>query len=543
VALVALLGGSGINLLFPVIVRYFIEELSSQQEVRWLIILIVFGGLFFLQAVCFYFRSLLFGLIGNRIALDLRVQAFRNLINRPITFFDLHNPSELISRLTSDVQMIQTSLSMALSVFLRYFLQVVGGGILMVWLSPTLSFLLVIAIPMLVLVSIFFVRKLKNCTKKQQEALGISAQVAEELLGGMDVVKAYGLEERQSLRYTQLASNVCARGIERVYVSAFFQSVVSLLLHLVLVGIFLYAIYLVKIEVVTVALLTEFFMYGTIVAVSFALLSNSISDLSQAVAALERVQEFLNEDQDRDFVGHVQNMTLPIAVSSSVLELRNVYFTFPGRSDIEVLTDVSLKVEPGKVTALVGKSGSGKSAIVNLLLGFYRPQKGDVFIGGKSYGEISLSQLRARVGYVSQSPALFGLSIRDNLLLSAPEATDEELWKFIELVRLKDFIKSLPQQLDTVLGAKGAQLSGGQKQRLAIARALLRNPELVILDEATSNLDTENEREILERVLDEELRDSPYTVVFVTHKLSSLKYADKVYVVDNGKVLEEPLKE
>jgi ATP-binding cassette subfamily B protein len=536
-ALIALVAGSGINLLFPEVARIFIDDISRNNEIQWFVIVAVLSGLFIFQAICFYFRSLLFGIMGNRIARDLRVRAFGRMVNRPIPFFDLHHPSELVSRLTADVQMVQVSLAMALSVFLRYTFQVIGGGIMMLLLSPFLTLLLLLSVPILVAISFVLVKKLRAKTKRQQEAIGASAQVAEEVLSGIDMVKAYGVHDSEVKRYVNLAVEVCRRGEERTYVSAFFQSFVSLLLHLFLVGSFLYAIHMVRSGVIGVSLLAEFLMYGAIVAVSFALLSNSISDLVQASAALERIQEFLFDQNIPDR----KKLPVPAKLSTVGISFNSISFSFPSRPDIEVLSGVDIEIEPGKVTAIIGASGSGKSAILALLMGFYDPNKGEVRVGGEPLGAFDVDSYRSQIGYVSQGSTLFGISIRENLIFGKLDATDDDIWKVIRVVRLDEFIHSLPAGLDTILGARGTQVSGGQRQRLAIARALLRNPDIIILDEATSSLDGENEREILETLIGRsqsgiELRaDSiPKTIIFVTHRLSSLKFADCAYVIKGG---------
>jgi ABC-type multidrug transport system fused ATPase/permease subunit len=538
-ALVALAAGSGINLLFPEVARIFIDDISRNNEIQWFVMVAVLSGLFIFQAICFYFRSLLFGIMGNRIACDLRGRAFERMVSRPIPFFDMNHPSELVSRLTADVQMVQVSIAMALSVFLRYSFQVIGGGVMMLLLSPFLSLLLLLSVPVLVAISFILVKKLRAKTKRQQEALGSSAQVAEEVLSGIDMVKAYGVQNSEVQRYINLSVEVCKRGEERTFVSAFFQSFVSLLLHLFLVGSFLYAIHMVRSGTIGVSLLAEFLMYGAIVAVSFALLSNSISDLVQASAALERIQEFLVDRIDLER----KNRPAPNRLSAAEISFSSVFFSFPSRPDLEVLSGVDLEIEPGKVTAIIGASGSGKSAILALLMGFYDPSQGEVLVGGESLAEFNVDSYRSQIGYVPQGSTLFGISIRENLLFGKLDATDEEVWNVIRTVRLDEFINSLSEGLDTILGARGTQVSGGQRQRLAIARALLRNPDLIILDEATSSLDGENEREILESLIDKNQAQTdlrvgsiPKTIIFVTHRLSSLKFADCAYVINGGKI-------
>lgn len=531
VASIALTVGAGVNLLLPALVRQLIsEEYRSWLTERpsWVALTIL--AVFLVQAIAFYFRSYLFGVIGQRVIADVRRALFSAVVRRDIPFFDIHRPGDLVSRLISDTAQLQDTVSIRLSVFLRYSLQVVAGVALMLLISPQLTLAIVVVVPVLVATAITFGRQLRAVSRAQQAELGRATVIGEEVFSSPRVVKAFTQEKLEEHRFSAANEEVFRLGRRRAQVSAFLQSFVSLLMNLSISGVMLYGVFLVHAEALSIADLTAFLLYGVLVAVSFAFIAGGYAELSQGLGAAERVFELLDH---RPVEPALPPPPPPTPLGTITLD--QVCFRYPHRPETEVLHNVSFRIPAGEVTALVGPSGSGKSTIVNLLMAFYYPQRGMISFGDTAFTALHPSALRQRIAFVPQEPELFGVSIRENLRYGKPDASEEELRSVCAKVRLLDFIDSLNNGFDTIVGERGTQLSGGQKQRLAIARAILRDPEILILDEATSALDSENERFVQEAV-GELMRGR--TVLVIAHRLATVQRAQQVVVLDHGRVVQ-----
>lgn len=530
-ALAALAIGSGINLVFPLIVRSLLENPSiARIEERAVSIAILIFALFAAQALCFYLRSFSFSAIGQRVVTSVRRQLYASLLQKPIEFFDIHRSADLVSRLSNDAMLLQDAVSVRLSVFIRYALQVIVGTALMFYLSPRLSFLIVIVVPLLVGLSLMLGKRLRHLTKQQQQELGISSSIAQETFEAARIVKAFNRESYEIARYAASNQRVLDFGISRAATAAFFSSFVSFLLNCSIVGVLLYGVHLVAAGSMNSGDLMAFLLYGVIVAVSFAFLAAGYTEFVQSLAASERIFEHLDSAAPVEFRG--------IALQHPAkghCEFQSVSFAYPARPEVPVLQDLSFSVLPGKSTALVGPSGAGKSTIVSLLLGFYTPTQGRILFDDIDLADLDLHQLRKCLALVPQEQMLFAASIAENLRYGKETASMEELEEVCRRTNMLEFINSLPQAWDTEVGERGLQLSTGQKQRLAIARALLRDPALLILDEATSALDSENEH-LVQQALAELLRGR--SSVVIAHRLATIKNADQVLVLDRGKIVQ-----
>ncbi len=533
---VALVTGAGVNLLIPILFRVVVERAGGWASVSvstwwWLIAILIF-----FQGITLYFRIVNFASIGHSIALDLRRSLFEQLIVKPVSFFDLQRTADLVNRLGADVQLVQSAVGTQLSVVARYSIQVVGGVLLMLMVSLRLSLAVVLSFPILIGVSHFLVKRLRGLTKAQQAALGDASRLADESFSGMKIVKAYGAEKLWCQLYFDKVVEVCQLGYRRTAVSSMFQSVVTTLLNLLLLALFLFALNLLSAAVLSPEDLIAFVMYGAIVTVSFALLVGSFSELVQASGALERVNEFFSEVKRGETRSIESSLELNAADGLREVVLKDIFFTYPARPTVQVLSGVSLMVRPGQTVALVGPSGAGKSAIAQLVMGFYEPDSGAIEIGATALSDSLLEAFRMRVGYVSQEALMFSASIAENLRIAVPDASDQSIWEVCELVNLSGFVRGLPDGIDTSLGESGAQLSGGQRQRLSIARALLRKPDLLVLDEATSGLDRENEAIVLQGL--RKFRPD-IMILLISHRYTSIRSADYVYVINDGRVVEE----
>jgi len=535
VAMLALAGASAINLLIPQIIRllldpkYYVYLTDSPGLVGLLLI-----SIFIVQAICLFYRSFFFGLIGQRVVADIRKKLYQSISNQNIEFFDKERVGDLVSRLSSDTLLIQDAVSIKLSVFIRYSLQVVVGILLMSMLSLQLTFTLMLLLPVLVGFAIMLGRRLRKFSRIQQEELGHSSRIAEETFSGARVVKAFGQEKFEHMRYSSAADKVLGAGIKRSRTSAFMQSFISLLMNSSIVVVLLLGIALVAREGLSTGDLTAFLLYGVIVAISFAFLASGYSDFLQAIGGSERVFELLEENEVSK--SSPKNVSQKAASLSGDIKFTHVSFAYPARPEVLVLKDVSITIPGGKSTALIGPSGAGKSTIVNLILGFYQPREGNISCGSIDLCQMDVEALRNQIAIVPQDPHLFGVSIRENVLYGNPEASAEALREACSKARILEFIESLPEGFDTNTGDRGIQLSGGQKQRIAIARAVLRRPKLFILDEATSALDSESESAI-QAALEAVMQDT--TTLVIAHRLSTVKRSEQVIVLDKGSVVQQ----
>jgi ABC-type multidrug transport system fused ATPase/permease subunit len=532
VAMIALVLGSSVNLLFPAVIRRLLNEDYNFYFIKYSWATSAFLiALFCIQAICFYFRSLYFGVIGQRVVNDLRKKMYSSIIAQEIPFFDQAKTGDLVSALSSDAVLIQEAVSVKLSVFIRYTFQVIFGLALMLLLSPLLTGLITICVPLLIFTSRILGKKLKYWSRMQQENLGAGSAIASESFSNIKVVKAYNRENLEATRFSSSLENVLSAGIQRSKVSAFYTSFISFLLNVLLVLLLFYGFQRVAQNTLSLGDLTAFILYGVIVAVSFAFVVNSYSEFVQSVAASERVFEFL----DLGSAAPLDETQVFKAGFNPEISLSNLSFYYPARPEIAALEGVELKIEAGKITALVGPSGAGKTTIVNLILKFYPPSAGTILVSGTDIAGISSHELRNKITYVPQEPQLFAMSIESNLLYAKPEASRKEIEEICVQTNLLEFINSLPKGFDTEIGERGVQLSAGQKQRIAIARAMLRNPEILILDEATASLDSQNEF-LIQQSLEKLMKGK--TTLIIAHRLSTVKAADKVVVLDKGRIIQ-----
>jgi ATP-binding cassette subfamily B protein len=544
--LLALGAGSGINLIFPEVVRRLLKPEQIQQLVdkqAWVVALV--AGLFLLQGAAFFVRSFLFGLVGQRVYSDLRAKLFQSVLRREISFFDANRSSDLASRINSDAALVQDAVSVKFSVLIRYGIQVLFGVVLMLAMSWKLTFAIVLSVGLMVGISMLFVRQLKNSSRSYQTQLGRFTSFAAECFSGVKVIRALGALDYLREISSQYNEATRLAGEHRVWWSASFSSGASALLNILLLCIAWYGLSLVGYGHLPFNELAAFVLYGAIVAVSFSFLVSAYTELMQGLGGLERVFELLDsEPTDITSAQPLKESGLQLKDGSSELSLGvtcdSVSFSYPDRPEHRVLDQFSCRIEPGRCTALVGPSGCGKSSLVQILCKLYTITSGVInleFAGrGVSLNEISPSALSRLVAWVPQDPSLFGFTIIENLMLGNKELTREQVQDTIRNWEFLDFIKPLEHGLDTMLGEHGALLSGGQRQRLAIARALLRKPALLILDEATSGLDSESEESVM-RVIREYLPRT--TILLISHRLATVSKADHICVMENGSVVEE----
>lgn len=525
----AMLGGAGINLALPNVIKNALNNADSSNLIAQAQqVTLVLLSLFAFQGVCFYFRSYYFNILGHQSVCELRKYFFARLLSASSSFFDSQRTLDLISRLQSDTVIIQDVLSLRISVCIRYSFQVLGGIFFMFYLSTKLALATICIVPILVLIGFLLGKKLKKGSKNLQAALSNAGITAEESLTQIEIVKAFQLERTLENYYTEALSVVVEKARNRSFISAFFSSFVSFLINVTLVLILLYGIYLVQdLKQITTGDLTAFLLYGLIVAVSLAMLANSISEVIGANAAIERLQDILSKIQTEENNSGVD------PDFGATFSFDQVNFAYPQQSNVNILTNFSCKIATARHTAIVGTSGSGKSTLIKLLLGLYPVQAGTIKLGNSNIEDLNTIKYRKAFAVVPQESSLFAMSIMENLRLPNPEVSDQEIFEICTDLNLHDFLMSLPDKYQTFCGERGTQLSGGQKQRLAIARALLRKPKVLILDEPSSALDQDNEKKLFEVIAK---RMANNTVITVSHKIGTITAAQDVLHLENGQL-------
>ena len=530
-ATVALLIATATSLAYPQGIRVIMNAVSAPGGDRTMITQAALGLLvvFAVQGVFSSLRFYLFSVAGEQIVARLRRDLYAAILRQEIGFFDEQRTGELTQRLAADTTVLQQATTSNISMLLRYGMTVLGGIAILVYTSWRLTLLMLSVVPVVVLGAVIYGRMLRALSRKVQDALAQSTEVAEETLSGIRTVRAFAREAQEVQRYQGAVQSSFGLARQRARASAVFQGVVGFAAYGAIAAVLWYGGILVLRKEMQVGDLTAFILYTLTVAFAFGAVSDLWGDFMRAAGASERLFELL----DREPKLHSGQQKLP-SVRGEVA-LQNVYFTYPARPDMQVLKGLSLTLQAGEVVAVVGYSGAGKSTIAQLLSRFYDPQEGQVLLDGVDLRTLEQHWLREQVGVVSQEPILFATSIADNIRYGRTTATQAEVEAAAKAANAHSFIASFPDGYQTLVGERGVRLSGGQKQRVAIARAILKDPRLLVLDEATSALDAESEA-LVQQALDRLMHGR--TTLIIAHRLSTVLTADRVVVLDAGKVAE-----
>ena len=477
----------------------------------------------------FYFVSWL----GEWVVADLRAAVQANLLRLSPAFFEENRPSEIASRLTADTSVIEQVVGTTVSVALRNIVLGTGGIAYLFSLAPKLTGMLLLAIPFIVLPIVFIGRRVRKLSRSSQDRIADVGSMVVEVLGAMKVVQAFGQEEREARRFTGAVEDAFATSRRRIAVRAVMTAIVIMIIFGSITMVMWQGALDVASGRMTGGAIAAFVLTGGLVAGAFGALTEVYGDLVRGAGAAGRLGALIRERPV--IVTPARPRALPEPPQGRVA-FTNVTFRYPTRPDVAALRDFSLAVEPGETVAIVGPSGAGKTTLFQLIQRFYDPQEGAVAIDGVALPLADPAAARARMAMVPQETVIFGASARDNLRYGHWDATDEQLWAAAEAANAAEFLRKLPEGLDTFMGEGGARLSGGQRQRLAIARAILRNAPILLLDEATSALDAESERlvqDALERLM------SDRTTIVIAHRLATVRAADRIIVMEDGRIVEE----
>jgi ABC transporter fused permease/ATP-binding protein len=528
---------SGTTMAFPYFLKKLIDSAQSlslgKNAVSPGTIALWMLGILSLQMIFSFMRVYIFTYVGEHALADMRKEVYRKMIMMPMNFFAQRRVGELSSRISADLSQIQDAVTGMLAEILRGLLTLIIGMVLIFVLSPALAGLMLSVLPVIVVVGVLFGKRIRKLSRNTQDQLADSNIIVQETLQGISNVKSFTNEWYEIGRYTRSLQDAVKMAINNGRFRGFFVSFMLMSIFGTIILVVWYGTTLVQHGPLTFGGLTAFVVYTAFVGGSMAGFADLYSQLQKTLGATQRVREILRDE------------TEPVTVVDEPVQEKNklqgavtfeqVAFSYPSRKEVHILKEVSITAAPGEQIAIVGPSGAGKSTIAALLLRFYQPDEGQLLFDGKPADTIPLTELRKQMALVPQDVMLFGGTIKENITYGKPGATQAEIEAAAHKANAHDFITSFPEGYETVVGERGIKLSGGQRQRIAIARAILKDPVILVLDEATSSLDSASES-LVQEALENLMKNR--TSFVIAHRLSTIRNADKIIVLDGGHVVE-----
>jgi ABC-type multidrug transport system fused ATPase/permease subunit len=480
-----------------------------------------------------FMRVYLLTAVGERSLADMRKDVFSKLLTMPMSFFSEKRVGELSNRISSDLSTIQDAISFTLAEFLRGIFTLLIGLSFIFWISPKLALVMLSVVPLLAIVAVVFGKRIRKMSRKTQDQLADSGTIVQETFHNISIVKAFTSEFYEISRYVKSLRAVVTTAITNARYRGAFVAFMIFSLFGTLAFVIWYGGRMIQSGELTIGVLIMFLIFSMFVGGTFAGFADMFSQLQKTLGATQTVREILRSEGEALELKQIEPD--PQYILKGNVRFEHVAFSYPSRKDVPVLKDLSLAAGNGEQIAIVGPSGAGKSTIVSLLLHFYEPDSGTLYFDERPAHEFPISQLRRQMAFVPQDVVLFGGSIRENIAYGKPNATDKEIIAAARNANAHEFVSKFPEQYETIVGERGIKLSGGQRQRIAIARAILKDPAILILDEATSSLDSESEQLVQEAL--ENLMNGRTSFV-IAHRLSTIRNADKIVVIDKGIVSE-----
>ena len=503
-------------------------DMHSLTEVGWLILLVLA-----VQATLSFGRVLLFAKMTEDMMLAMRNDAFEAIVSMPMKFFDTRRVGDLNSRVSADITAIQDVFTTTLAELLRQIIIIVGGILALLYFSVTLTLLMLATLPVMIIAAILFGRFIRKLSKRTQDQVAESNTIVQETLTGIISVKSFANEAWEVVRYLNSVKDIRSLAMRgAIWRGAFASFIILFIFGAITLVIFKGAELMMEGGLASEHFFTFLLMTG-LVAGSIGGIAAQFSALQRGLGAIESLMELMEES--REEVVTRDDQAYPALQLRGDVSFEDVHFHYANRADVNVLTGVNLRIEPGKRVALVGPSGAGKSTIASLLQRFHDPTAGVIKVDGQPLDQYDLTGFRKRIAFVPQEVILFGGDIHSNIAYGKTDASDAAIRSAAEQANALAFIESFPDGFATVVGERGVQLSGGQRQRIAIARAILRDPDILILDEATSALDASSEKEV-QLALDALMKDR--SSLIIAHRLSTIKNADQIAVLSQGTILE-----
>ncbi|MGQ1911020.1 ABC transporter ATP-binding protein [Marinifilum sp. RC60d5] len=529
-----LFGSSLASLAFPKLLGDLVNTGNNTtlgQTLNQTAILIV--AVLIIQATFSYFRIVLFVNVTEKSLAALRQASYRHLIKLPLQFFERRRVGELNSRISSDVIQLQETMTSTLADFIRQIIVITGGIILLAIISLKLTAFMLITLPPTMIAARFFGRFIRKFSKDVQTKLADSNTIIEETLQGIQSVKAFTNEHLEITRYKKKTLEIADLGITRGKYRGAFSSFIILGLFGAIAAMVWQGSHLLQAGEMAAGDLFSFVIYSVFVGGTISGLANVYTNIQKFIGATEDLFKIYDEEPEN--IQNIEDID-PKYKMNGEIKMRNLNFSYPSRKDQSVLKNINLEIKSNKMIALVGNSGAGKSTIASLLLMLHRPPKNSLFFDNLDSYEYPLSALRSQISLVPQDIFLFGGSIGENIAYGKPNASSKEIYEAAKNANALEFIDRFPEKFETIVGERGTQLSGGQRQRIAIARAILKDPKILILDEATSSLDSESEK-LVQEALEKLMKGR--TSIVIAHRLSTIRKADEIVVLEQGSVVEQ----
>ena len=527
-----LLLSSAATLTLPFAVRQMIDRGFSAADAEYIDrYFIALFGVATVLAIATAMRFFFVSLLGENVAADLRRALYSHLLKLEQGFFESTRVGELLSRITTDTELVQTVVGSSASVAVRSIVTLVGASTLLVLTSPRLAGYAALVIPLVLLPMIVFGRRVRGLSRESQDRIADTSALASETLGAMHTIQAYTREPAERRRFDAAVARTLATAKKRVRTRAALTAAVILLVFGAITLVLWIGANAVLGGTMTAGVLSQFVLYAVMAAGSVGALTEVWGEVQRAAGAMERIGELL---ATRPGIADPVTPATLVRPLRGAIRFEHVDFHYASRPDAPALHDFSLEVAPGETIALVGPSGAGKSTVFQLLLRFYEPQRGTIRIDGYDIAAMPLAELRHAIGLVPQDPVIFGTSARDNIGLADETADAAAIERAARAAEAHEFITAQPGGYDTYLGERGVRLSGGQQQRIVIARALLKNAPILLLDEATSALDAQSEAAI-QHALERLMRGR--TTLVIAHRLATVQKADRIVVLDHGRIV------
>ena len=531
IAIVCMLFVAASNLILPWVIKDVVDRVLMDKDVYmlyWVIAAILI--VFLIRGITTFGHRFLMGYIGQRVITDLRYSLYKHLQKLSISYYDKRRTGEIMSNLTNDIAALQSAIVENFVSLVQEGLIFIGSFISMVYLQWKLTILCLVIVPLVTGTIRFFGRKLHNSGRTVQEKLADVTSMLQETIQGVIIIRSFNRTDFEIQRFQSVNESNFNATVRTIRQQSQMTPFVEFFSAFAVTAIIWYGGMSVINGVMTSGELIAFLMYAINLANPVKRVAEAVGNIQKSLAAADRVFHILDTRPDTIEKENAKELV----INDGCVKFKHVKFHY--NEGHPILEDFDFTAQAGKTIAIVGPSGAGKTTVANILPRFYDVTGGAVYIDGVDIRDVTLSSLREQIGMVPQDTMLFNTTIKDNILYGRLDATDEEIWEAVRAANAEEFIKALPQGLQTMAGDRGVVLSGGQRQRISIARAILKNPKILILDEATSALDTESEK-VVQDALDKLMIGR--TAFVIAHRLSTIKHADHILVLNNGRIEEQ----